>query len=1030
MNITRYFVENKKMTNLLLVFILVVGVLSITRLPRQDAPNVDFDILTISTFYPGASPEDVEINVTDPLEDELEKIDGIDEMTSFSIEGMSMIFVVVDSDSEDTGQVKEDIRNAVDRVKNLPDAVEDWPAVNEMKSTDFPILEVAIVGDESQEWELRKIAKGLEEEIKSVGKVGAIDKIGYRKREVKILADLEKMDKYYVSFPEILKAVEARNVKATGGTLESFVDEKKIVTLSEFEELTDVGEVIIRSNFSGKHVRVSDIAVVEDGFKNRDIISRTNGRNSINLVVKRRGTTDVIDLSREIDGILSKYEHLYKDQGIEIIKVVDYTYYTKSLLNIVSNNAVIGFFLVCLSLFIFLNLYTALWVAIGIPLSILLAYIFFPVFDVTTNQISLITIILVLGMLVDDAIVIAENITRHQEKGMDYKEAAVFGTQEVLRPVMATIATSMLCFIPMFFMTGILGKFIQTIPIVVILTLGASFLESITLLPSHLSIKRRKFFSVKRDQYMNAIRRWYGRMLTRLLRNRKKTIGFFVLISFLIAGLVGSQTRFELFPTEDFDLFYIVMETKTGTSLGQTLKAVKKVEKHVADIPENLMIGYKTNVGDHRTEEAAADPSLHENWALITVFLHPSGRRDVRSEQIIDDLKEKMKDVSDFEMLNIREMQDGPPVGAPITIRLVSDEIELCKKYEKKIIGFLGKLKGVENLESSNRIGKKEIDLILDHPQMAAAGLTALDLANTIRVAYDGKVATSIRRDGEEIDFRVSLSPDQKRKLGFLEDLKVRNNTGHLVPIETLARFEESRSVESIEHFNGRRSIKITADVERAVLTSKEANEAVREAFADEIATIPNLSMVFGGQEEETAESMKNFQIAFLCALLAIYFILILLMNSYSQPFLIMIAIPFGFVGIIVAFYLHNLPMSFLGMIGSLGMMGVVVNDSLVMVTYLNQKKDKHGGRMSLADIVEGAQVRLRPVLLTTITTVLGLLPTVYGWGGTEPFLVPMVLAMSWGLMFATSITLILIPTLYTFTVSMRDPNRPPNPAK
>ena len=1020
MKITRFFVENRKASNLALILTVVAGVFAVTGLPRQDSPNVAFDILTVATVYPGASPEDVEINVTDPIEDELEKIDGIDQMKSSSIEGMSFIFVEVDPDSNDKSQIKDDIRNAVDRVKKLPDVVDERPAVEEMKSTDFPILEVAIIGDEGRERELRKIAKSLEDEIKAIGKVGAIQKIGYRKREVKILADLEKMDRATVSFPEIMTAIRSRNVKSSGGTLESFVDEKKIVTLSEFEELDDVGDVIIRSNFSGKHVTVNDIAVVKDDFKTRTIISRTNGRNSINLIVKRRGTTDVIRLSRKIDTILEKYENLYKDQGIEIIKVVDFTYYTQSLLNIVRNNAVIGFVLVCIALFLFLNLHTAFWVAVGIPLSILFAYIFFPVFDITTNQIALITIILVLGMLVDDAIVVAENITRHQEKGMDPKEAAVKGTREMLKPVLATVLTTMLCFSPILFMTGILGKFIWTIPIVVILTLGASLLESITLLPAHLSRRRRVDPRGESHPYMDRVKEVYGRILLPMLKKRNKTITVFVLVSVVLGGFAGWQARFELFPTEDFDLFYIVMEKKTGTSLEETLNSVKKVEANVATIPKDLMFGFKTVVGDHRTDEAANDRSPHENWALITVFLHPSGKRDKRSEEIIEELKAKMNGLDDFEKLDIRELQDGPPVGAPVTVRLVSDDIKLCERYESKIRAFLESVEGVRDIETSNRLGKKEIILKLNHDHMARVGISAMDLANTIRVAYDGNIATSIRRDGEEIDFRVILAEDQRGELGVLKNLKARNNTGRLVDISSLARFEESRSVQSISHFNGRRSIMLTANVDSEIINSTEANEKIRTAFTKEIAAIPNLSMIFGGQEKQTNESMRNFRVAFFCAMLAVYFTLVLLMDSYKQPFLILVAIPFGFVGVFIAFYVHGFPMSFVGLIGSLGMMGVVVNDSLVMVTYLNQKREEHGGSMTVADIVTGAQVRLRPVLLTTITTVLGLLPTVYGWGGTEPFLVPMVLAMSWGLVFATMITLVLIPTLYTFTLSKK----------
>ncbi len=1016
MNITKFFVESPKATKLVMIFILVAGIFSVTGLPRQDAPNLDFGILTVTTFYPGASPEDVEINVTDPVEDELEKVDGIEEMSSFSIEGMSFVVISVDTDSEDVKQVKDDIRNAVDRVKNLPLEIDDRPLVQEMKTTDFPILEVAIVGNKNQERELREIAKSLEDEIKSIGNVGAIDKIAYRKREVKILANLDKMDKFYISFAEILNAIRSRNVKSSGGNLESFVDERKIVTFSEFEKPTDVKNAIIRSNFSGKSVLVSDIAIVKDGFERKRIISRTNGMNSINLLVKRRGTTDTITLSKKIDKIISKYENRYKDKGIEIIKVVDFTYYTKSLLSIVRNNAIIGFFLVCLMLFLFLNFHTALWVAVGIPLSVLMAYIFFPLFDITTNQIVLITIILVLGMLVDDAIVVAENITRHQEEGMDYKEAAILGTKEMLKPVFATILTTILCFAPMLFMTGIMGKFIYSIPVVVILTLLASLLESTTLLPAHLSVRRKKSINETRSGFVGKIKKEYGKILTKMLKHRNKTIAFFVLISMLLAGGFGSMMKFEMFPTEDFDLFYVVMETESGNSLEETLKSVKKVEELVAEIPDNLMFGFKTSVGNHRTDEAAATPAMHENWALITVYLHPAGQRDKRSEAIIEELKEKTKNITNFEKLDIRELQDGPPVGAAIMVRLVSDDISLSEKYEKKLLDFLKKEDGVKNLETTNRPGKKEINLKLNHKYMARIGISALDLANTVRVAYDGNIATSIRRDGEEIDFRIKLAKKQRGDLRVLKNLKIRSRERNLVSLKEMVFFEESISVETIGHFNGRRTIKITADVDSEIANSRAINKKIRDEFSKEIEGISNLTMVFGGLEKQTIESFRNFIVAFICAMLAVYFTLVLLLNSYLQPLLIMVAIPFGFVGVIIGFSIHGLPMSFIGLIGSLGMVGVVVNDSLVMVTYLNQKRIENGGKMSLKDVVSGAQVRLRPVILTTITTVVGLLPTVYGWGGTEPFLVPMVLAMSWGLMFATTITLILIPTLYTFS--------------
>ena len=1015
MKITEFFLKHKKLTHLSMILIILAGAFSIVSLPRQDSPNVNFNILSIKTFYPGASPEDVEINVTDLIEDELERVDGIEELTSFSIEGMSAIFIQLDPDASDADQIKNDIKAAVDRVSNLPKEVDNRPTIEDMKSTDFPVLEVAIIGLNADEGMLRKIAKDMESDIKALGNVGVVQKIGYRKKEIKILCDNEKMTEKYISFGEILNAIGSRNVKLSGGTLESFVDEKKIVTFSEFDPPVSVSDVIVRSNFSGKHIKVSDIATVEEGYEKEYIKIRTNGKPSINLLIKRRGTTDIIDLSDKIDTVVKKYQKTYKSQGIDIVKVVDFSHYTKSLLNIVTSNALMGFILVLLALFIFLNFYTALWVAFGIPMSILTAYMFFPLFDITTNQITLITIIMVLGMLVDDAIVIAENINRHKEEGMETYLATITGSKEVFLPVLATVLTTILCFIPIYFMKGIIGKFIYAIPTVVILTLLASLLESITYLPVHLSM-HKKTGSNTNETLLNNLKNRYEVVLKFFLKFKKSTLTGFLAIFLLSSIIFGIFGKFELFPTNDFDLFYVIMETPQGNSLVETSNKVSQIEKIISQIPSELMVSFKTIVGDHRTDEAASSPAMHENWAVSTIYLKPAGQRNTRSEYIIKDLTNKLKPIEGFDKIVVRAVKDGPPVGKPINIRLVSDDYKLSKIFEEKIISFLNHQKGVYDIDSSDMLGKKEIRLKLDHDLMAKVGVTALKLAETIRVAYDGKVATTIRRDGEEIDFRVNLLENQRGDPDYLKELQILNNQNQLIKVGSFVEFEESRTNQTIRHYNGKKSINIAAEVDAKIITSQAINKIIRSKFEQEISETPGVTIVFGGEEKETMESFDNFLMAFVMAILLIYFILILLLDSFLQPLLIMIAIPFGLVGVLLAFLIHGLPMSFIGLIGTLGMVGVVVNDSLVMVTHFNALKIDNK-KMDTALLLKGATTRLRPVLLTTITTVLGLLPTAYGWGGYEPFLVPMVLAMSWGLALATIVTLILVPVLYSFTI-------------
>lgn len=1017
MKITEYFIQNKKLTMLMMIFVLLAGSLTMMITPRQDSPNVNFDIMIITTVYPGASPSDVEINVTDKLEDELEEVDGIDKINSYSVEGVSWIFVTVDPDSNNPELVKNDIKSAVDRVTDFPEAVENRPQVSELKTTDFPVLEVAVMNKGSlkgiaAEQKLRAVAKELENKLKEIRDVGGVDKIGYRKQEVQINASLKKMQDNQLSFSELIGAIKNHNIMLSGGSIESATDKKKIVTYSEFIKLDDVADVIVRSNFSGKNLKVNDIATIDNTFKKQEEINRTNGQEAINLIVKRKGNSDVLRLSDELNQVVKFFSKQYAAQGIEIKVVVDFSHYTRSLLNIVTTNALLGFVLVLVSLFIFLNIHTAFWVAAGIPISILGAYALFPLFGITTNQISLITIIMVLGMLVDDAIVVAENIVRLQEEGMSIKEAAVKGLKEVIGPVAATVTTTMIAFVPMYFISGIMGKFIVAIPTVLILTLGISLLEATTLLPAHLSTKKQE--GHKERAWFTKLKKVYGRWLLHLLEHKRKSLTLMIL-GFLITGIFfGSLGRFELFPTEDFDLFYVIMEAPAGHSLEQTDSLVKKVEEQVATIPSGLMAAYKTAVGHHRTDEAAADPALHQNWAVITVYLHPSTKRSQRSEAIIEDLKKTLAPITGFSKLEVREMQDGPPVGSAIQLQIIGDAFEQAEILEEKILDKLKTMKGVYGIESSNRPGMEEVRLLPRYDRMGTLGITSQDIASTIRMAYDGQVATSLRRNGEEVDFRVQLENSAKTDVENIKKLTILNNSGRLIELDKVVAIEKGHAKDVVEHYQGKKSIKITAKVDSKQITSHLANTQIREFVEPLLKETSAIQIEYGGEEQETMKSFESFFVAFICGIVGIFFILVILTDSYFQPLLIMVAIPFGIVGVLVAFTLHGIPMSFLGLIGTLGMIGVVVNDSLVMVTHLNSLRDIHH-RMTREIIVEGAITRLRPVLLTTITTLCGLMPTVYGWGGSEPFVVPMVLAMSYGLLFATIITLFLIPLLYTF---------------
>ncbi len=1016
MRLTEFFLKKPLNANLIMVLILLVGGLTLFQLKRATYPTVQFDILKISTTYPGASAEDVEINVTKKLEDELKGVNGIEKIKSNSLENLSLIYVFVDTDADDIQETKDDIRRAVDRVNDLPETITEKPVVEEMRSANVPVIEIAVVG-RADEIVRRKVARDLEEEIREIKGVMSVEKVGYRKREVKILIDNLKLSEEYISFNEVIHAIKSRNVRSSGGSLESYLAEKKIVTFSEFQTLPEVKNVIVRGNFSGDNITLHDIATVTDSFEDYQILPRTNGQTSINLLIRSHGNGDIIDISEAIHQLIEEFEETIP-QNVSIVLVSDYSRYTSNVLGIVKSNAIIGFILVLLVLILFLDRYSALWVAAGIPISLLGAIALFPLFDIDINFISLTTMIIVVGIVVDDAIVIGENISRHREMGKAPYEAALQGVKELVWPVTITVISTILAFIPMYFMLGVTGKFVRQIPTIVILALVISLLEAITILPAHLKSSPARQASA--SQLMTRFQNWYQNFLLRILKHPvKTTLGVFALPIAAIL-LFSLAMKFILFPYTDIDMFYVIAELDEGTGITATAEKMKSVEELIAHIPKHELVNFTTSVGHHDMDVYGGSAGLHENWALITIFLKPAAERDRPSEMIMAEISEKLRNITGFKKLYLEKYYDGPPIGKPVTITLVSDDDKLLQRTSQKIYQFIKTIPGILSPDIDRKAGKQEMRLKLDYHEMARAGITVAEVAHTIRAAYDGIVASSLVREGEEIDFRVQLKPEQRQKIAVLLELQIPNAMGKLVSLKKLATLIPQEGIESIRHYNGQRSITVTADVDTDIMTAVQANQQVRAQFEKEINALPGLRMIFGGEEQATQESMQSFLWAFICALVAIYFLLTALLGSFVQPFIIMAAIPIGIAGVIFGFFFHQLPIGFLALIGSLGLIGVIVNDSLVMITYLNELRgDK--ANLSLQEIIHGSKTRLRPVILTTITTVAGLIPTIYGFGGYEPFIVPIVLALASGLILATIGTLVLVPTLYTLSYGRTD---------
>ena len=1007
----RFFAERHLLAILVTLMIFMLGVNTLRTIRRDMFPEVDFGEMFVNTRYPGASPEDVELNVTNKIEEELKEVTGIKTMTSVSMENISFIDVIIDPNAKDQEKVKTEIRDAVDRVTDLPEEVTDAPLVTELKTTIFPVIEVGISGDLPY-GELREVAKALEKKLVNVPGVSSVTKLGYLAREIKIEVSPAAMSKYQVPLREIIAAVRARNIRSTGGSFESYTSEKNLVTLAQFDDPLEVREVIVRSSFEAPLVRIKDLAVVKDDFEEPRVLSRVNGRSAISFLVNKKETADAI---RTVDAVKSLLddERSRLPEGVDILTTDDFSRYVRNRFAVVRNNGLIGLALVLIVLGIFLNFRVALWVALGIPVALLGTIFLLPVFGAYLDSIALAAMVMVIGIIVDDAIIIAENIQKYRERGEPPLKSAVEGITEVYGPVITTILTTFIAFAPLFLMTGIMGKFVFVIPLVISLALFISLIEATVALPSHLilglpggSCEPGKAGS--RGWFVR-LRRPFRLFVIRILKFRY--LVFAVAVAALAASLwyAANYMKFSLFPSQMADEFYIFVELPSGSSLAATSEKIEELEALVRELPDEELDSFSTRIG---AKEGWYQVGENENWAVVAVNLTPFSERARDADEIVEELRARTDALSGYDEIVYYIDAGGPPVGRAVTLRVVGADDEMRTELADSVVAFMQSLGTIKDIERDDKLGKEQVEIKIDYAKLSRLGLTVADIAQNVRIAYDGEVVTRVRYGDEDVDFRVLLQEKARTGTGYLRELLIPNQRGRMIPLGEAAWFETGPGPSNYYHFDGDRAITITADIVKGETTSLEANEAVLNHF-DLDGDWPGMRFEVGGEAEETAESMASLGRAFILALVGIYFILILLFNKLTQPLMVMTAIPFGIAGVIFAFAVHGQSIGFVAIMGVIGLGGVVVNDSLVLVSHINRIQEENPGKSIKEVVARGAADRLRAVILTTLTTVGGVLPLAYGFGGNDAYMAPMCLALAYGLMFATPITLILVPCLY-----------------
>ncbi|MDH5393812.1 MAG: efflux RND transporter permease subunit [Gammaproteobacteria bacterium] len=1009
-----FLVERSLVVNLISVFLLVMGIYAIFSINREAFPNVNLDQVQVNAVYPGASPKEVELLVITPIEQELKGINGIDKMISMSFPGSGRIILEVDPGASNRDQIANDISLAVSRA-NLPTDLPTDPFVLEVDGSVFPIIRMAIAAPVT-ELELKRLGTDIKDDLLNIKGVAKVNILGERRAEIRITVDPQRMSEQRVSISDISNSVRGWNLNTPGGDIRTPDGQKMVRIVGEFTSAKDAGELVLRSTASGRTLKLKDVATITESLETPSVTYEVNGKPALSMMVLKKSEGDIIDTVDAVRSYLDTVQNRYGAE-VEVNTFQDFSRFARVRLGVLTNNGMVGIFLVFVSLILFLRFSVAMTTTWGLPIVFLTGLFVLHASGVTLNLISMMGFIMVLGMLVDDAIIIGENITYHMEKGLTPNEAAKKGAWELFGPVTATILTTIAAFTPMMFMPGIIGKFIYAIPVVVITLLVLSWLESFLILPSHVAHVTNPNKHPKERGWLLALEHAYVQVLKVAVKHRWLTVALSLLM------LIGSFTLaksipFQLFPASGVNEYIVRVTAAPGTDLSAMEEYLRKVN---AAMEKEMTMEYVeatlSKAGDVSVDQGDPLTQRGSRYGQIqAIYTHAVTRPDHDALKEMFHLSQTIP--AQFPELEIAfsAIKPGPPVGRALEAEISSYDDKSSEQAAQKLIDYLKTIPGVTAIDSGLKAGDDELHIIMDRQLATYAGVNLANAASLIRAASGGLTVSSVRHGTEEVDVTIRFPETTKDEFKQLQELQIPNNRGGLIPLSKIAEITNHKGLTTIRHKNGIRIVNVVADIDENIITSIKLNAQVR-SHQDEWLNgyYGKVNVGFGGEEEKNKESVISLAIAFIFALVGIFFILAIQFNNLSYPLIVMMAIPFGAIGIIISFYLHSIfwkpmPLSFLSMLGMIALTGVVVNSSLILLVFI-QRAIKEGMSTTEA-ILEAGRRRLRAVLLTATTTIVGLLPTAYGWGGMDPFVSPMALALSWGLVFSTLVTLVAIPAM------------------
>ena len=1026
-----FSVRQTVLVNILFFVCLLGGYAVYTRIPLEFFADINLNEATVTTVWPGSSAEEVERLVTQKLEEELLTVADLDKIRSVSSSGYSNVNLEFDEflDNVAYEAALNDVRAALDRVNDLPEDAET-PIITEGKFSEFaPVVILAVVDrGEVGPLALREITRDIEARLRDLPGANRIEIRGEQDREIRIEIDQDFAARYGLTVPDVAQRIRRQNLNLPAGSFDSESGKKTLRARGDYQSVDEILETVVTQSPDGSLIRLSEIASVEESLAEARFINRYEGDPALFITITKKSDADVVDLVADVDEWIQTYQERLPS-GVELRKTLDTARFVEGRMRILVDNLITGILFVVVLLWFTIGFRNAALTAIAIPFSFLTAMIFFPLFGVTLNATTITGMLLVSGMLVDDAIIVLENIYARIERGQPLQKAVVEGAEEVLWPVIAAVTTTCAAFLPLLLVGGTAGKFVSILPKAVVLCLMASLFECLIILPAHymdFGSRRAAGSDPKQgwvprirlqvDRGLDALRELYGRALDVALAHRGPFGLLFLSVMVAAYASVG-HLRIVLFPGE-FDTFNVLLEMPPGTSLEQTNDVVLAYEQVLTDALGTEISNYSSSVG--MSVDINYDRLSGDQYSMTTLTMEPTEKNLRAPERVLEKIQSRMEDFAKEWPVPIKELrvqaeQDGPPLGPPVEMRLLGDDYQRGKAIAQEVSAFLETVPGVYNVEDDLKLGRPEVRLLVDEERMAQHGLSFEDLALALRGANDGLIAGSFRdpRRNEDMEIRVILADGDRGSLQELLDVDVKTPNDYLVQLRDVADIEVARGYMAYQRRDGRRAVSVLAQVDDQQATSLSANRALQTRFRDLESRFPGVEVRYGGEFEDSAEAFADLGRAFPVALVAIYMILAALFRSYSQPLVVVTAVPFAFVGIIVGVALLDYSISFVLLYAAIGLTGVVVNDSLVMVDFINRARRDEG--LPLLEAVRQSGVRrFRPILLTTLTTVVALMPMALGLQGASKTYGPFSAAIAFGLMIAMVGTLFAVPLSYT----------------